>query len=254
METAMDVVRRGQRGEIDHDELVRILKTWPYEPQYRTTGLADDWEIVDNSFDAVELAHISLNLLTEADYAAIASAAPTATDRSTQDGWVYKRSPDGSARFVLGTVGEHPLVCFGINPSTAKPGALDPTVKRVARFAAENGFDSWAMLNVYPQVATDPKLMDREYRQEFKLENERHIARLINGRPLTLLAAWGGLVTSRPYLRTLLEDILTLTSIAGCRWVCLGDPTKNGHPRHPLYVKADTPLVPYDIHQYVDRP
>lgn len=33
METAMDIVRRAQRGEIDHDELVRILKTWRYEPQ-----------------------------------------------------------------------------------------------------------------------------------------------------------------------------------------------------------------------------
>ena len=32
METAMDIVRRAQRGEIDHDELVRILKTWHYEP------------------------------------------------------------------------------------------------------------------------------------------------------------------------------------------------------------------------------
>lgn len=87
METAMDVVRRAQRGEIDHDELVRVLMSWPFEPQYRTTGLADDWEILDNSFDAVEHAYISLDLLTEEDYAAIVAAAPAGTDRSQ-----YKRS------------------------------------------------------------------------------------------------------------------------------------------------------------------
>ncbi|WP_194384367.1 hypothetical protein [Microbacterium luteum] len=81
METAMDVVRRAQRGEIGHDELVRVLLTWPYEPQYRTTGLADDWEFVDNSFDAVKHAYIALDLLTDADYAAIASAASSAADR-----------------------------------------------------------------------------------------------------------------------------------------------------------------------------
>lgn len=80
METAMDIVRRAADGEIDHDELVRILKTWHYEPQYRTTGLADDWETVPNSFDAVEFAYISLDLLTDEDYATIARSAPRVSD------------------------------------------------------------------------------------------------------------------------------------------------------------------------------
>ncbi len=70
----MDVVRRAQRGEIDHDELVRILTAWSYEPQYRIVGLADDWEFVDNSFDAVRFAYAS-DLLTDEDYAAIVAAA-----------------------------------------------------------------------------------------------------------------------------------------------------------------------------------
>lgn len=76
METAMDIVRRAAGGEIDHDELVRILKSWHYEPQYKTTGLADDWESVPNSFDAVEYAYISLDLLTNEDHAAIVAQAP----------------------------------------------------------------------------------------------------------------------------------------------------------------------------------
>lgn len=82
METAMDIVRRAADGEIDHDELVRILKSWHYEPQYKTTGLADDWETVPNSFDAVEFAYISLDLLTDEDYAAIVEAAPSAVNRA----------------------------------------------------------------------------------------------------------------------------------------------------------------------------
>lgn len=168
----------------------------------------------------------------------------------TPAGWVYERSEDNSARFVLGTLGEKPLVCFGINPSTAKPGALDPTVKRVARFAADNGFDSWTMLNVYPQISTDPKLMDREHREDLKLENERQIARAIGHRPLTALAAWGGLIASRPYLRPLLRDIVSLASIAECDWVSLGAPTKDGHPRHPLFVRSDTNLMPFAVARY----
>lgn len=80
MDTAMDIVRRAARGEIDHDELVRTLKTWRYEPQYKTTGLADDWEVVPNSFDAVEHAYISLDLLTDEDYAEIAEGAPAISE------------------------------------------------------------------------------------------------------------------------------------------------------------------------------
>lgn len=169
----------------------------------------------------------------------------------THDQWIYERSADGSARFVLGTVGLKPLVCFGINPSTAAPNALDRTVARVSRFAADNGYDSWTMLNVYPQIATDPKKLDQEYRQELKAENERQIAGVIAGRPLTILAAWGGLISSRPYLSALLGDILRLTSLAGCDWVSLGDPTKDGHPRHPLYVRADTQLRPFTVGRYL---
>lgn len=126
-----------------------------------------------------------------------------------KDDWVYERASDGSARFVLGTVGLHPLVCFGINPSTVTRNALDRTVTRVSRFAADNGYDSWTMLKVYPQIATDPKELDLAYRQDLKFENERQIAGMIAGRPLTLLAAWGGLITSRPYLSVLLGDILS---------------------------------------------
>lgn len=120
------------------------------------------------------------------------------------------------------------------------PNAPDRTVSRVSRFAADNGYDSWTMLNVYPQIATDPKDIDRVHRPDLKAENERQVATMICDRPLTLLAAWGGLVTSRPYLPSLLRDILQVTTRAGCDWVSLGDLTKKGHPRHPLYVRADT--------------
>ena len=168
----------------------------------------------------------------------------------THEGWIYERAADGSARYVLGTVGEKPLVCFGINPSTAVPNAPDRTIARVSRFAADNGYDSWMMLNVYPQIATDPKDLDRVHRPELKAENERHIARVIGDRRLTLLAAWGGLVASRPYLPSLLRDIVQLTTDAGCDWVSLGQPTKDGHPRHPLYVRGDTPFQPYSTARY----
>ena len=64
--------------------------------------------------------------------------------------WLYERTVDNSARFILGTVGSNPLICFGINPSTAEPSNLDPTVNYVSRLAVSNNYDSFVMLNVYP--------------------------------------------------------------------------------------------------------
>jgi hypothetical protein len=64
--------------------------------------------------------------------------------------WLYERTPDNSARFVLGIDGANPLVCFGLNPSTAEPNNRDPTVTRVHKFARMNGFHGFIMLNGYP--------------------------------------------------------------------------------------------------------
>lgn len=169
----------------------------------------------------------------------------------TAPSWLYERSGDGTARFLLGTQGENPLVFFGVNPSTARPGELDPTVRRVARFAQDLGHDSWVMLNLYPQIATDPRHLHDEEHRELTARNERAIARHVAGRPLPLVAAWGSLVSSRRHLRPLVERIARLEALAACAWFSFGAPTRDGHPRHPLYLRADTPLRPFPLEDYL---
>ena len=67
--------------------------------------------------------------------------------------WLYVPDFYTEYRYILGTKGQNPLICIGINPSTAAPDDLDNTLKSVARIAAGNGFDSWTMFNVYAQRA-----------------------------------------------------------------------------------------------------
>ena len=74
--------------------------------------------------------------------------------------WLYVPPYYTEYRYILGTRGENPLICIGINPSTAQPGDLDNTLKSVERIALGNGYDSFTMFNVYPQRATDPNAMD----------------------------------------------------------------------------------------------
>lgn len=167
-------------------------------------------------------------------------------------GWIYTPNDDNSARYVLGTVGSNPLICFGVNPSTAAPGNLDHTLRRVQGHAERNGYDSWVMFNVYPQRATDPSDMHLAHDPALKMDNERHIADFINNRQLTLLAAWGKPITSRPYLSTMLRDIVTITDASGCDWVRIGDLTTSRHPRHPSR-GAYTPLQQFDMSAYLQR-
>ena len=48
------------------------------------------------------------------------------------DKWIYEGN-DTDYGFVLGTKDKNPLFCFGINPSTAKPDNLDPTLEEVEK-------------------------------------------------------------------------------------------------------------------------
>ena len=62
--------------------------------------------------------------------------------------WLYVPPYYTEYRYILGTRGENPLICIGINPSTAQPGDLDNTLKSVERIALGNGYDSFTMFNV----------------------------------------------------------------------------------------------------------
>ena len=55
--TAMELVKKAECGEIDHDSFLEWLKVWPYEPQDKPANLADDSVFRDNSWDAVGRAY-----------------------------------------------------------------------------------------------------------------------------------------------------------------------------------------------------
>ena len=76
--------------------------------------------------------------------------------------WLFVPNTYTEYRYILGTRGKNPLICIGVNPSTAAPDHLDPTLQSVQRIALNNGYDSFVMLNVYAQRATSPENMDRE--------------------------------------------------------------------------------------------
>ncbi|WP_082538186.1 DUF1643 domain-containing protein [Angustibacter sp. Root456] len=165
--------------------------------------------------------------------------------------WIYTPSPDNSGRTLLGTECAQPLVCVGINPSTAAPGDLDPTVATVARVAEDSGFDGFMMLNVYPQRATNPSDLHAAADPELHAWNLRSIATFADGRTLNVWAAWGTLIRKRKYLPQCLTDIVALPELANVQWLTRGPRSRAGHPHHPLYVRADARLNTFDVVAYL---
>jgi hypothetical protein len=165
---------------------------------------------------------------------------------------VYERTTDNKARFVLGSSGSNPLVCIGLNPNTATPTAPDLTLRIVSNFVA-SPFDSFLMLNLYPQRSREPEDMHDESDPEvgeYRARNVETIKRVIGGKPLQIYAAWGRNITIRKYLASTLLDVVASKELANCGWWSRRL-TGEGHPHHPRGVSRDEPLAAFDIHRYL---
>lgn len=167
--------------------------------------------------------------------------------------WLYTPCFYCDYRYILGTRGKNPLICIGINPSTARPGCLDNTLKSVERIALGNGFDSFLMFNVYAQRATDPNAMERHCNQALHRENMAAFRYVLSiSQSPAVWAAWGAIIEKRGYLSGCLRDMLRIGEEYGASWYCAGAITRKGHPHHPLYLKKDEKLKPFDIENYLD--
>lgn len=174
------------------------------------------------------------------------------------DRWLYVPCRYSEYRYILGTKGKNPLICIGINPSTAAPDDLDNTLKSVERIAHFNGYDSFIMFNVYPQRATNPDDMDKEFNRPLHTQNMeafRHILSLYkDGNKPSVWAAWGTVIEKRDYLKSCVREMVTIGEEYGACWYTAGIRSKaKGHPHHPLYLKKDSTVDKFsDILTYLD--
>ena len=168
------------------------------------------------------------------------------------DEWLYAPNFYSEYRYILGTRGKNPLICIGINPSTAQPGDLDNTLKSVERIAIGNGFDSFIMFNVYAQRATDPDAMEKVCNQALHKENLEAFRYVLSiSEAPAVWAAWGTIIEKRDYLPACLQDMLLAGQEYGATWYCAGKVSKKGHPHHPLYLRKDEKLRPFDVAAYL---
>jgi hypothetical protein len=169
-------------------------------------------------------------------------------------------SDDGVYRYVLRRIWDRalpPVLVVGLNPSTADAENDDPTIRRCIRFARDWGYGGLLMGNVFALRSTDPKrlltcLEDRVnpvgelgpwIRGGRESVNDSWLEHMNEHAGLTL-AAWGA--TKLPPGWT--QRPAQVHSLLG-RMHALGL-TKDGMPRHPLYVKASARPIPLPDHAH----
>lgn len=214
---------------------------------------------VDNNYESgwIIVAHIptqDTRCLGDISFHTALDAANRPTDDYDVAKWVFVPNTYTEYRYILGTRGNKPLICIGVNPSTAAPNHLDPTLQSVERIAKHNGYDSFIMLNVYAQRATSPKQMDEACHAEMHRENlEAFRYALSLSKEPSVWAAWGTIIETRPYLADCLADMIAVSMEYQATWYHCGRISKKGHPHHPLYLKKDELLTPFDVMAYLEK-
>ena len=179
-------------------------------------------------------------------------AANTPNEEYDVNKWLYAPNFYSEYRYILGTRGENPLICIGINPSTAKPDNLDNTLKSVERIALGNGFDSFIMFNVYAQRATDPDAMEWQCNMQLHKQNMEAFSYVLSiSKTPAVWAAWGTIIEKRDYLPECVREMIGIGKQFGARWYCAGKVSKKGHPHHPLYLRKDEKIRAFDIDGYI---
>jgi len=125
---------------------------------------------------------------------------------------------------------------IGLNPSTATETIDDPTIKRCINFCKSWGFGTYLMCNLYGIRSTDPLGIKRAI-EPVGLDNDTHISAAAHRADL-VVAAWG----AGHWQHGRVAKVLSLIRYPHCVGV-----TKNGSPRHPLYVLGSQTPVPYTI-------
>lgn len=155
-------------------------------------------------------------------------------------------SPDGKYRYKLERYwapGHVPVIWIMLNPSTANQVEDDATIRRCISFAKRWGFGGIEVYNLFAFRSRNPIRMRRAH-DPIGPDNDRWLkAAARSGR--TVIVAWGRCGTSLQSRREA-GVIELLARYMNMRPFALGL-TKQGSPRHPLYVPNTAVLRPFVV-------
>lgn len=128
------------------------------------------------------------------------------------------------------------LVFVMLNPSTADASKDDPTIRKCIGFGERLGYEDVEVVNLFAFRSTKPEnLLTCD--DPVGPSNDEFIGHAINTSDM-VICAWGtkGSILDRD--KEFLSHALNLHAL---------EITKDGHPKHPLYISYDKKPVPFNI-------
>jgi hypothetical protein len=164
-----------------------------------------------------------------------------------------RKSADGRFRYLLERTwdpSKSPLGFVMLNPSSADDVDDDPTARRCVGFAKREGAGGIVVANLFARIETDSRRLPEIWRREgwaalVGPANDAAILELLI-HTRRIVFAWGAVpprvAAARP---AAVEQRLRRAALGRVQIYRLGDLTADGDPRHPLYLRSDTPLKLY---------
>lgn len=149
----------------------------------------------------------------------------------------------GKYRYRLerhGLSGAGAVAWIMVNPSTADASVDDPTIRKVIGFSERLGAGRAIVGNKFAYRATDVREL-KAVGDPKGPDNDAHLAQIMGDAP-TVIVAWGPLAKLPKHLRRRWLAVVRIASDLDRPLMCFGT-AQDGHPRHPLMLAYDTPLI-----------
>lgn len=127
-----------------------------------------------------------------------------------------------------------------VNPSTADATSNDATIRKLLGFGEVNQWGKLIVGNLFAYRATDVRELGK-VADPVGAENDDHLIRIL-AECDQVICAWGPISKQPKMRRNRFLDVLGLIHGAGLDPMCIGEPAKCGHPKHPLMLPYSSPI------------
>lgn len=151
-------------------------------------------------------------------------------------------SDDGKYRYLLRRIWDYSkprALLVMLNPSTADAKTDDATIRSCVRLLSGLGYGSMEVVNVFGLRATDPAELAKA--DDPIGPRNADVMNAAIGRCDVVIFAWGAHPMAEERGRLIRSTAKSYRPVV----YCFGK-TKNGHPKHPLYIKSGTPLETFN--------
>lgn len=128
-----------------------------------------------------------------------------------------------------------------VNPSTADAELDDATIRKLKGFGRRNRWGRIIVGNLFAYRATDVRELGR-VTDPIGPMNDEHLRQIMRDADIAVFA-WGPVSKQPKYERGRWAQIRAIADETGIGMYSIGDPAKCGHPKHPLMLAYDTPII-----------